>query len=411
MSEPNPVSGAEGDKEKAVVCLDAASIRPAPHVVLRLDESGRLLDIENAFAGSSFADARLLPGLSVHEALHPTCEEPDCNMRLCLQAAIGRIESAGLVEWEHSEEEGERTLRWHLRRVPGAARTYSTLAITDISEGRRAASALREVNRVLTALTRRHESGQVSEVGRLDRKLRTLSAELIVAQEKERTRIASELHDSLGQWLAMTKLSLESALHRFGSDIALADCQRALANVVACIKEVRAIVRHLRPSMLEEFGLVPTIELICHELQVSYPDLAVNCLVTGRQGVVSSPLQIAIVRIAQEATNNVVKHAEARHLEVSVAFSESDIVLRVRDDGRGFPSQVQEPGSLRGLGITSMRERVVQTGGRMRLLSKPRMGTTLSVSWDRHAADVSASGTYKTIDDRVGRNGGSTLEI
>jgi two-component system NarL family sensor kinase len=246
-------------------------------------------------------------------------------------------------------------------------------------------------------------------MNRLDRKLRSLTADLIVAQEKERRRIASELHDGVGQWLSISKLALESALHKFNQSEGRQDAERALQNLKTGIGEVRSIVRNLAPSALEQFGLVPTIELICHELQVSRPDLNLQWDVGGEQGSISGALQIAIVRILQEATHNAAKHSAASSLRVALRFLDESVVLVVEDNGCGFSVEGLTPQrGNSGLGLTSMRERVLETGGRLRISSRGGAGTRVHVSWPRRTADLDRSGAYKIIGDGMAGNA-STL--
>lgn len=394
----------------ASATMDALAITPAPHLVFRLDKRGRVIDFEDVLALDSFTGTVPECGADVHRCLHPTCSNIACKMRLCLHEGLSRIERTRIVEWELGEEEPGRLVRMHLRRAPHWARTWATLTVTDITEGRKSTLALREVNRVLTEMSQRRSVGQLAEMNRLDRKLRSLTADLIVAQEKERLRIATELHDGVGQWLSIAKLSLESALHRFGEKEGRQDAERALQNLITGIGEVRSIVRNLAPSALEQFGLVPTIELICHELQVSRPELNLQWEFQGEQGRMAGPLQIAIVRILQEATHNAAKHSAASSLKVALSFLDESIVLVVEDNGRGFAVDgvPQETGRV-GLGLASMRERVLQTGGRLRITSRSGEGTRVHVSWARRTADLARSGAYKTINDGVAGNGGSTL--
>lgn len=390
--------------------LDQLAIASAPHIVFRLDRRGRVIDFEDALALDSFTSAAPECGADVHRCLHPACADADCKLRLCLHESLSRVERARIVEWEMGEALPGRTMRLHLRRAPHVASTWATLTMTDITAGRKTTQELREVNRVLTEMSQRRSVGQLAEMNRLDRKLRSLTADLIVAQEAERRRIASELHDGVGQWLSIAKLSLENALHRYGGEQGRQDAERALQNLITGIGEVRSIVRNLAPSALEQFGLVATVELICHELQVSRTDLNVQWEVEGEQGRISVPLQIAIVRILQEATHNAARHAAASSLRVALRFLEETVVLVVEDNGRGFLVDAVSPESGRGgLGLASMRERVLQTGGRLRITSRSGEGTRIHVNWPRRTADLARSGAYKTIHDGIAGDGSGTL--
>jgi signal transduction histidine kinase len=389
--------------------LDALTIAPAPHLVFRLDKKGRVIDFEDTLALNSFGTTTPECGVDVHRYLHPSCVDIGCNMRLCLHEGLRRVERTRIVEWELSDALPGRTVRMHLRLAPGWASTWATLTVTDITEGRKSALALREVNRLLKDMSQRRGVGQLAEMNRLDRKLRSLTADLILAQEGERRRIASELHDGVGQWLSIAKLSLESALHRYADPDGRKDAERALQNLTAGIAEVRSIVRNLAPSALEQFGLVPTFELICHELQVSQPELNLHWDVEGEQGRIAEPLQIAIVRILQEATHNAAKHSRASRVQVSLRFHEANVVLIVEDNGRGFAVEKQvESHARNGLGLNNMRERVQQTGGRLRITSHNGEGTRIHVNWPRRTADLARSGHYKVINDATTDDIGNT---
>lgn len=390
--------------------MDALAIKPAPHLVFRLDRRGRVIDFEDVLALGSFSATKPECGADIHRCLHPSCSDITCKMRLCLHEGLSRIERTRIVEWELGDGLPGRTIRMHLRRAAQAATTWATLTVTDITEGRKSTLELREVNRILTEMSQRRSVGQLAEMNRLDKKLRSLTADLIIAQEQERRRIASELHDGVGQWLSIAKLSLESALHRFDSAEAREDVERALQNLVSGIGEVRSIVRNLAPSALEQFGLVSTVELICHELHSSRPDLNLHWEIDGDQGRIAVPLQIAIVRILQEATHNAAKHSAATKLRVTLRFMDEKVTLVVDDNGCGFAVDglAQQPGRS-GLGLQSMRERVLQTGGRLRITSRSGEGTRIHVAWERRTADSSRSGAYKAIDDGVAGDGGGTL--
>jgi signal transduction histidine kinase len=371
-------------------------IHHADQLVLRLNADGLVIDSERAVSADGFKSAAVVLNTAAHACLHPHCADDACKLEACLVEALSRVDLERIVEWELSDMYPDVTVRLHMRRAGANARTWATLTVTDITEGRRAAGSLREVNRVLTEMIGRVEPHHGRQVTRLDRKLRNLTGELIVAQDKERRRIAAELHDGLGQWLSMAKLCLESGLANAGEGPATADLERAFAHLKTAIQEVRAIARNLRPSMLEEFGLVPTLELLCNEMQLTQPRMQVVCCIEGDPAKDSLPYNIALVRIMQEALTNVAKHSGATRLDVTVRFQSSATRLTVSDNGIGLGSgKSRRVGSSHGgIGMASMRERAQQSGGDMRVTSKARAGTTVSVLWkhpSRSTMRVSAS--------------------
>jgi signal transduction histidine kinase len=393
--------------------LDAVKIQPLPQVVLRLDQLGHVIDFENALIGRSFYALVLRRGWSAHRCLHPDCAQPDCQLLHSIDGAMAGVDAERILEWELTDASTGFMTRLHLRRAQSGAKTWATLTVTDITEGRRATGTLREANRSLSELIDRTENVRVREVKRLDRKLRNLSAELIIAQETERRRIAAELHDGLGQWLSMAKLSLESGLCKVADGAAAVDLNRAFSHLKTAIREVRSIARNLRPSMLEEFGLVPTLELLCHELQLSRPKMEVLCRIDGDPTALGQAHCVAMVRILQEALHNVAKHSGATSIKVDARFQPTQSLLRIRDNGRGIAGAVNGKLRVGGMGVASMRERAGQSGGVFRLASAVDVGTQVSVSW-RHSTGGPEidqdSGTYKTIGDSIGRDGRGTAQ-
>lgn len=212
--------------------------------------------------------------------------------------------------------------------------------------------------------------------------LRRLLARQDHVAEAERRRIARELHDDLQQTLAA--IVIESSLLR-GNEAAPADALRqALARIdglaAQAIQSTRRIVNDLRPQALEDLGLVPALESLTSHFA---RHAGVACEFEADDPVTGDlelPGEVAtcLYRVTQEALNNVVKHAQAARVRVSLTRVEPDrLVLRVGDDGRGLPDDAgSKPGSF---GLLGMRERVLAVGGRLRVLGPPGQGTTLEV--------------------------------
>lgn len=393
--------------------FEAVKVAPLPQVVLRVDQRGRVVDFEAALVGDSFATAAFRRGWSAHRCLHPTCDRADCKLLHCLATALAEIDRTRILEWELPDAPAGRVARLHLRRAGLDARTFATLTVTDITASRRETGSLREANKAMSELIDRTESVQARQIKRLDRKLRNLSGELIIAQENERRRIAAELHDGLGQWLSMAKLCLESGLSKLADERATTDLNKAFSHLKVAIAEVRSIARNLRPSMLEEFGLTPTLELLCHELQLSQPAVEVDCRIEGDATEIAQPQCVAMVRILQEALNNVAKHSGATRLDVHVAFLSDQTSMRVTDNGAGMPVGPDSAARVTGIGMKSMRERAMQSGGQFRVASRPGAGTSLTVFWLHPLGSDpnQESGTYKTIGDGIGGDRGGASQV
>lgn len=372
-------------------------VKPPPQVDFLVDARGVILDVGRQSAGGPLQRAIDRRGVGVHERLHPGCQEAACLLRRSLAHALPAVPQAGTLEWELPDEISGRTLRLCAKRTfattPGDA-ALVLLTVSDITEGRKLTGTLRDTNRELADLLTQESVEKEAQLARLDRKLRTLSAELIMAQEAERRRIADDLHDSLGQCLSMAKLTLETAMDRTAGQAGRADVERAFGQVKVAIAEVRSIVRNLRPSMLEEFGLDATLELLCHEFELSRPGLAVQHRITGDVGKLPMLVCVSVVRILQEALNNAAKHAVATRIEVTAEFTDERVLVRVKDNGAGF--EARQAGRRRGLGLSTMRERAERTGGACKISSKPGLGTTVTATWTREKIREVAETTPET---------------
>ena len=217
-----------------------------------------------------------------------------------------------------------------------------------------------------------------SEVLESERNLKALSDRLLFVQEEERTRIAREIHDDLGQALTALKMDVIGLMERT-SDTAPAGTairKRVLATLDATVKSVQRISSELRPSILDDLGLAAAVESEARsfeertgiECEVSLPEEA---------GRVSSVVATAVYRIIQEALTNVARHSNASRVELRVRFRDSDVLVEVRDDGRGITSQ--EVGSVRSLGLIGIRERAELVGGTARFEGIAGRGTIVSI--------------------------------
>ena len=206
--------------------------------------------------------------------------------------------------------------------------------------------------------------------------LREQFAQVTAAQEEERQRIARELHDGLGPALASLNirlLTVRKLLERESHPVA-GEIGELAEQVQASIRDIRRLIHDLRPVALDELGLVPALREHLAHCQQEH-DLAIEFVADDGERL-SAAVESALFRIVQEAVNNVLRHAQARHLSVTLTRDEDQVTLRVADDGQGFDIQV--PRSGRHVGLWSMRERVDQLGGRFEVHSEPGQGTTVT---------------------------------
>jgi len=224
----------------------------------------------------------------------------------------------------------------------------------------------------------------ITELKRAAGSIRTLSGQLMQAQESERTRIARDLHDNVAQDLSSLKIAYETLLDGLpgpGGELRerLEASSRLLARTIASVRE---LAYGLRPPDLEHLGLSQALGRLCEEAAQA-SGLAVSYAGVGLEGLdVDYDVAINLYRIAQEGLANVRKHAGAGQVAVRLVESYPRLILRIRDDGRGFDPDGKAPagrdGAARpGMGLVNMRERAGLLGGSLRVLSAPGQGTTV----------------------------------
>jgi signal transduction histidine kinase len=210
---------------------------------------------------------------------------------------------------------------------------------------------------------------------------------IISAQEGERQRIARELHDGTGQVLTGLGLGLKAAAESVGRSPELAAQQLlALKDLNAsALQELRDLIADLRPSILDDLGLVPALHA---QVKAFRERTGIDAVFDSRgpRRRLSPEEEIVIFRIAQEALTNVAKHAGAAHVMVRLTFHDDATHLVVTDDGRGFdPAEaLQAAGTRRAWGLLGMQERVTLIGGACEITSKPGKGTTVRVVVPHH---------------------------
>lgn len=223
-----------------------------------------------------------------------------------------------------------------------------------------------------------------------EKQLRALSSQLLTAQEEERKRIAQELHDSIGQSLAALKFNVENvrlALLRGAQVSALDTLAELVPKIQQVMEEARRIYMGLRPSMLDDLGIIATIGWCCREFQTTCPETRIETHLEVTEEDVAEALKIVIFRIIQEALNNVFKHSRAKHAVLTLTRTRTRLEVAIQDDGSGFDHDVMarngDPG--RGMGIRGMKERAETSGGLFELTSNPGKGTTVKASWPLEA--------------------------
>jgi PAS domain S-box-containing protein len=223
------------------------------------------------------------------------------------------------------------------------------------------------------------------EIRESENRLRTLSSQLLTIQETERKRVAHELHDGIGQTLTAVKFKVEGTLQQMAK--ARSKSKEALESIIPVIQqsveEVRRIQMDLRPSTLDDLGILATLEWFCREYQKIYSHLHIEKEISIKEDEVSTPIKTVIYRVVQEALNNIAKHSKADLIHLSLGKGEDKIQLVIQDNGQGFDlEEILSPDrSRRGLGLTSMRERTELSRGTFEIETNKGKGTTIRASW------------------------------
>jgi signal transduction histidine kinase len=193
----------------------------------------------------------------------------------------------------------------------------------------------------------------------------------VEAQELERKRLARELHDETGQALTSILLGLASLETVKNDDELRAGLESLRVLVVGTLQSVRRLAVELRPSALDDFGLLPAVQRLGQAVgETSGLDVQVEARLGTER--LPAPIETALYRIVQESLTNAVRHADAQRVSIVLTRKNDAVSMVIEDDGRGF-----QPGASGGLGLLGMRERVELLDGSLTIDSSPGRGTTL----------------------------------
>ena len=215
-------------------------------------------------------------------------------------------------------------------------------------------------------------STDITAVKKAQNQLRRLSGRIMASQEKERTAIARELHDELGQILTALRMDAVWMQERLkGRDAKIAERALTMCDLIdKTIKDVRSIAIRLRPGVLDDLGLVDALEWLTGDFENRS---GITCVFEHRDvPELNETVSTAAYRICQEAMTNVARYAEASRVSVVLKVEKNELSLSVRDDGRGFDAS--DLAGFEGVGIAGMRERAVLAGGNLEVISEKGRG-------------------------------------
>jgi PAS domain S-box-containing protein len=275
---------------------------------------------------------------------------------------------------------------WRVRK--DGTRFWANVVLTAIRDDQNRLVGFAKITRDFTERMRSQEALQAAnaKLAVSENSLRDLSLHLLCTQDEERRRIGRELHDSLGQYLAVLKMnldSLEASLGPHQANGAGQDLKQCIRLAEDSLKEVRTISYLLYPPMLEEMGLKSAIPWYLDGFS-KRSGIATNFEVETGFGRLATDVELAFFRVLQESLTNVHRHSGSSTASVRLSLANGALVLQVQDKGNGIPTKLMEEsgqdwlGSL-GVGLRGMSERMRQLGGRLEVASTAT-GTTVIAS-------------------------------
>jgi signal transduction histidine kinase len=216
--------------------------------------------------------------------------------------------------------------------------------------------------------------------------LRELVAEVAQAEEMERRRIATALHDQMAQILALTKMRLEEASDRTEDEALAEQIEQSVRNLDKCIRSTRSLVFDLSPPVLYQVGLEAALEHLCDRMREDYDMEGCFCS-DGVPLDLSEELKVVLYQAARELMVNVVKHAHAQNMDIDIETIDGELHLTIADDGVGL-ERVPDTAGQQGFGLFNIRERLGRFGGRLELDENPGCGSiaTLIVPLDQETS-------------------------
>jgi signal transduction histidine kinase len=379
-----------------------AKMRRPSQIALALDRESQVLFVNRDLAGTGFPGVKDESRGTLHNLLHPGCDGK-CHFNSLLRKAWRTLEGErASVEWEIEDPVWDGYLRLSLFRPLTSTeveverrRRFALMTVTDLTDIRREYQSVLSSNELL-----RRRIGELEvALGNSDREMAdsgtatseatgspmaSMGAQIIAAQERERHRIASDLHDSVAQSLGILKFGMETqivSLKRLHPDLDLAGLEQLVEQMHEMLAELRKISRDLSPAIVNEFGICTAIDLLCKEFHDGVATIDVQCLTCVQETALPDAVHVAIYRVVQEALNNASKHAAASRITVRLAAEDGTVTLEIADNGDGFDTSKPAAGIGKGLGLDSMRERVEVTGGCFDIRSAPGQGTVIVASW------------------------------
>lgn len=341
---------------------------------------GALKALEGITGTAQFPDYRKIPVLSAFSPLHFS------GIRWAILAEIDTREAMVPI---YSIRDNIIYLSLLIALISAAIMTFLSKKISDpikrLKEGTRKIAA-GEYGSAVPVETR-DEIGELtlsfnemslklkSQADKLEKEKKLRMRSVLDAQEEERQRLSMELHDGLGPLLLAGKMKLEGALGT-GRAAMMAGIKEVMSLFNDTVQEIRNIAGNMMPSGLKEFGLAVALENLCHRIRENYP-VELHCLIDLKEKHYDKTTEIYLYRIAQEAVNNVLKHARAKEIHLNLEEIDGHLYFALSDDGVGFDAS--RPEFRKGNGLPNMMERVNLLNGIFELTTSPGRGTRIEI--------------------------------
>lgn len=287
---------------------------------------------------------------------------------------IRRVFASGKAETMEFEWEAPDGLRFQQTiitpefDVDGSVKTV--LCIThNITEIKRTEEALQRYTRELET----YRNNLEDLVNQRTQELQSLSYRLINAQEDEKRNISRELHDQTGQSLTVLNLLLAKAIR--SPETILTDIKEAQQTVKEVLSQVRGLSTSLHPGMLEDLGLLPTLQWYFNDFDKK-TGININFAHSGLERNLPAEINITVYRIIQEALTNIARYAEVKEATVALELEHQVLFIQIEDKGKGFDVESQQ----RGVGLRGMKERVNALKGNLKIHSVPGEGTLIEAA-------------------------------
>ena len=228
--------------------------------------------------------------------------------------------------------------------------------------------------------------------------MQALSQRLLSLQEDERRAIARELHDEIGQALTAVKINLQAAERSLGAAMLNPPLSESVYIVERALSQVRSLSLDLRPSILDDLGLVPAMRWFI-DRQLQRGQFTIQMQVEELDERLVPELEIVCFRVMQEAFNNIAKHANATSVNVRLMVEGKHLYLTIIDNGKGFNVERERTRASRGqsLGLLGMEERVLLAGGTFHIESSADRGTVIRAVFPIHYAETAFSDSDITL--------------